>query len=332
MDVLRHVNFGLDSDVVVAFDTSVNITSNQAGIMNKTQEIQETFLPFRNTSNQTSIINSTITCIPPIPSGSSQETYYLYQVYKIKKNLNTSLVVRPLGIWDSINSTKNLKPFWDIENRGDFHQFPIIVGHYDAAADGPMKESEIDIGKTYFVNYFARFLNSSKQFVGYIKLGHRENGEWTDLLDAIQDGNVDISGQGISKTTDRINAMTYSFDILMNSRNIYIEPVESESLRDIFLIPFDSRLILGVAGTGLILSIAMTINNWLHAKFRPQNKESKRREFSESIVWCVGIFTQQGSIWKTRSLTEKNHCNRSFVFDSSYIQFLFGVYYVYFIS
>ncbi|CAH1100428.1 unnamed protein product [Psylliodes chrysocephalus] len=29
MDVLRHVNFGLDSDVVVAFDTSVNITSNQ---------------------------------------------------------------------------------------------------------------------------------------------------------------------------------------------------------------------------------------------------------------------------------------------------------------
>lgn len=41
MDVLRHVNFGLDSDVVVAFDTSVNITSNQ--VIKKLYDLNESY-------------------------------------------------------------------------------------------------------------------------------------------------------------------------------------------------------------------------------------------------------------------------------------------------
>ncbi|CAG9865505.1 unnamed protein product [Phyllotreta striolata] len=290
MNELRYGNFGIDSDIAIddLNSTQYEITTNK----------EDSILPFRYNFNKTAT-NSTITCVN-LPSNETQETRYLYQIYNIRRNYNTSLVVRFLGDWNPVNSTKNLKLFWPIEDRDNFHQYPLVVGIHGTPSDGPMKEQEVDTTQIYYADYIFQFLNSSKSYVGFVKLGNRENNEWTDLLHALVDEVVDISGQGISKTTGKINDMAFSFDILKNSRHIYVTPQESEKLRNIFTTPFDSRLILCVVGTGFILSLGMTVNNWVRHKLG-----GRRREFSESIVWCVGIFTQQGSIWKTRSLTEK---------------------------
>ncbi|XP_072401194.1 glutamate receptor ionotropic, delta-1-like [Diabrotica undecimpunctata] len=309
MNKLRHASFDLEADIVIAADPVYSVPLTLNTLDNTTQwnisfSQTEDFLPFQYMGNQT--LNLTQTCFEKDNSSSSnQESYLLYQIYKIKRNMNTSLVAHKLGIWDPVNITRNLKPFVDSDSRQDFYKFPLIFGVVNTAAEGTLKESDIAPKRKHFANYIADFYNTSKIFVGFIKIGHRENGEWTDFLSSIKSEDIDLSAEGVSRTLERTNDFTFSYTIIRNTRNIYIEPAESQKMRDIFLVPFDYRLILCVVGTGLILATVITLNNIVDSRFCSKDIQNRTKSFSESVVWCIGVFSQQGSIWKTRTNPEK---------------------------
>lgn len=77
-------------------------------------------------------------------------------------------------------------------------------------------------------------------------------------------------------------------------RNIYIKHQQSTELRDIFLIPFGSKLILCVIVTGMIFCIMTAITNKVANRITErQNNDT----LGEATVWCIAIFTMQGSTW-----------------------------------
>lgn len=77
-------------------------------------------------------------------------------------------------------------------------------------------------------------------------------------------------------------------------RSIYIEPEESDELRDIFLVPFSSRLIQCVVGICGILAIVMAIYKKIVKKFEMVEPKNKDTGLLDSFVWSVGILSQQG--------------------------------------
>ena len=54
--------------------------------------------------------------------------FSLLQLYKIRSNSNSSLIVIPLGSWNAMNGTSNLVSPNGIEQRNDFRGLPLIVG------------------------------------------------------------------------------------------------------------------------------------------------------------------------------------------------------------
>lgn len=54
--------------------------------------------------------------------------FSLLQLYKIRSNSNSSLIVIPLGSWNAMNGTSNLVSPNGIEQRNDFRGLPLFVG------------------------------------------------------------------------------------------------------------------------------------------------------------------------------------------------------------
>lgn len=59
--------------------------------------------------------------------------FSLLQLYKIRSNSNSSLIVIPLGSWNAINGTSNLVSPNGIEQRKDFRGLPLFVGVKNAS-------------------------------------------------------------------------------------------------------------------------------------------------------------------------------------------------------
>ena len=59
--------------------------------------------------------------------------FSLLQVYKIRSNSNSSLIVIPLGSWNAKNGTSNLVSPNGIEQRNDFRGLPLFVGVKNAS-------------------------------------------------------------------------------------------------------------------------------------------------------------------------------------------------------
>lgn len=74
------------------------------------------------------------------------------------------------------------------------------------------------------------------------------------------------------------------------SRNIYVKPKESNEIRDIFLAPFGTRLLLSVFVTFLILATMAFVINLL------TNNAQERFGISDSVMWCIAISTMQGFV------------------------------------
>ncbi|XP_074034073.1 glutamate receptor U1 [Leptinotarsa decemlineata] len=228
----------------------------------------------------------------------------LLQVYKIRKSNNSSLVVCPLGIWGSNTGTKNLNLFMDIEKRGNFHdKYPLIFGNKDLnkvlGQEDPSEDDEESDEMNEFTTYFTTFLNARKTVLHFPRFGKKdETGEWTDLLGAIVKGEIDISSECMSKNLERFNDMSFTHDVLTTTKNIYIQPEESSEFRDIFLVPFDNRLIIAVLSTGLIFSLIMTLSNKISSIMKTDEIHAQNKGVLDSIVWCIGIFSQQGTLWK----------------------------------
>lgn len=59
--------------------------------------------------------------------------FSLHQLYKIRSNSNSSLIVIPLGSWTAMNGTSHLVSPNGIEQRNDFRGLPLFVGVKNAS-------------------------------------------------------------------------------------------------------------------------------------------------------------------------------------------------------
>nr|UTN00876.1 gustatory receptor [Semanotus bifasciatus] len=317
LDHVRFANFSLDVDAVIAADTLWTATGSYSQISNYNcinnistagDKISKTntFTPFLKNGNLTHSLSNFC------HNGSMilEDSYCMLQIYKIRRICNSSLIVYPLGFWQLSIGTEYMKPFLKIEERGNFYQFPIVFGYKDSSQRNVNENiEEFDGGNDdnmrEFISYFSLILNSSKSTVTYPKIGIKNNGEWTDLIGAIIKEEVDLGVDTISRTLEKCSDMAFTYNIMKFVRNIYIQPQESNDLRDIFLAPFDSRLIFCVGGVIFILAIVMSIFSRIVAKCKNMRTENQGNGFLDSFVWCIGIISQQGSIWTPGSCSEQ---------------------------
>lgn len=78
-------------------------------------------------------------------------------------------------------------------------------------------------------------------------------------------------------------------------RNIYFKPKESNEIRDIFLAPFGTRLLLSVFVTFLILAAMAFVINLVTSKII-RNSAQESFGISDSVMWCIAVLTMQGFV------------------------------------
>nr|CAI5866441.1 unnamed protein product [Callosobruchus analis] len=230
--------------------------------------------------------------------------FCLLQIYKIRKDLNSSFVIHSMGDWDVIKSVFVTKSLTSIEQRTNFHGFPLTIGHRNvstrqADTDTPfLAYDTFDENLLEFYTYITGFLNSSESEVLFAKVGTKTTeGEWTDLLGALAKGDIDVALECFLKMPDSFSDLGFTQDVLKSCKNIYVQPEASNAFRNIYLEPFDKQLILCVLGTGIVLSIGLTITHRASIKYQRQER-CTHFGIIGSLVWCAGVFCQQGSIWK----------------------------------
>lgn len=87
-------------------------------------------------------------------------------------------------------------------------------------------------------------------------------------------------------------------------RNIYYHPLETGTMRDIFLQPFNDQLLGCVAAMYFILLFAMTTIIYA-AKMVLHDMEEKHVGIGEATLWCLSIMCMQGysfscSYWRNK--------------------------------
>ena len=65
-------------------------------------------------------------------------------------------------------------------------------------------------------------------------------------------------------------------------------------MRNIFLEPFNYRLLLCVAGTFIIIVAAMEVINYV-VKAILHNENERDAELGEATLWCLSIMCMQGT-------------------------------------
>ncbi|XP_023310326.1 glutamate receptor U1-like [Anoplophora glabripennis] len=325
LDTLHLADFGLDADVIIAVgtmwarpsadrqilgnvNTDLNKTKSEDNdncIKEQSEERAFLFTPFINNNSQSYEMKNFCSGNTTYPSS-----YCMLQIYKIRKSYNNSLVVCFLGLWTLKNGTANLKPFLHTEKRNNLYKFPLIIGEKNSsdalASENVIEDDSDDADMQEFVKYFSAILNASERIITYSKLGNKNaDGVWSDLFGATINEEIDIALDSIIKTPERYRDMAFSHNIMESRRSIYIEPKQSNELRDIFLIPFSSKLILCVVGTCAILAVVMTTYKKIMKAFKTTEIKNKDTGLLDSFVWSIGIVTQQGSIWKPGSSAEQ---------------------------
>ncbi|XP_076272967.1 glutamate receptor ionotropic, delta-2-like isoform X1 [Rhynchophorus ferrugineus] len=215
------------------------------------------------------------------------------------------------GSWDRDTGANALRPFQIIEKRDNFHRFPLILGkktftQETTVADENLIEDDNDEqNMDKFSDFITTYLNAREKTMVYPTLGLKApDGKWNGLLGGVVEQKVDLGLDMVIKVPERYNDMSFSFDIMQSIRNIYVKPEESHTARDIFLIPFGTKMLLLVLLTGVICFVAMSLNLLLVGGDGSEPR-SYLAAFSESSFWVLGVFCMQGSMIETRSVSGK---------------------------
>ncbi|VEN33651.1 unnamed protein product [Callosobruchus maculatus] len=132
----------------------------------------------------------------------------------------------------------------------------------------------------------------------FAKVGSKNTeGDWTDLLGALVEGEIDVAFECFLKMPYYSSNLGFTQDILKSCKNIYVQPEASNAFRNIYLEPFDERLIMCVVMTGIALSVGLAITHRAASKYQRREKYPPYGIIG-SLIWCVGVFCQQGSIWE----------------------------------
>ncbi|XP_024875132.1 glutamate receptor ionotropic, delta-2-like [Temnothorax curvispinosus] len=322
--VLRDLNIGIDSDVVVATSPLPNDTvawiyaqKYRDKICRSLRRYGDRF-EFTGPSERRNVENAT-TNLSHATEENRTVSFYLMHTYKLRHSDNTSLIVRYLGFWNPESHT--LKLPINVKLRSDFNGLPIVFGVLNGTSDGQtdVTESEAtpnDIAPLLdFATIVTNSVNASIELVTHEKLGTLTNKVWSHLLGDVVAGTVDIGlGYITSNDEERWTEMTFSHPLIRYMRNIYYHPLETGTMRDIFLQPFDNRLLGCVAATYLIMLIAMATVIYA-AKTLLHDEDEKHVGIGESALWCLSIMCMQGSPWTPRSPSGKTLLLFSLIFS-----------------
>nr|CAH7750446.1 unnamed protein product [Callosobruchus chinensis] len=311
---LRATNISIDADIVLAIDLATEKTTKDTGGHNedsnttvvtnleKSEAVTKPVLPYFDGNDEEFDIMS----LCDHKKNQMKETagFCLLQLYKIRMELNNSFVINGMGNWDDIKPVCVTKSLTSIEQRTNFHRFPLIIGHRNASTKEIVSETPFLAYDTFdenlleFFTYITGFLNSSESEVLFAKVGSKSTeGVWTDLLGALIRGEIDVALECFLKMPHSVSDIPLTQDVMKSCKNIYVQPEPSNAFRNIYLEPFDERLILCVVGTGIALSVGLTIAHRAALKYQ---RQERRRPFGiiGSLIWCAGVFCQQGSIWE----------------------------------
>ncbi|XP_050457023.1 uncharacterized protein LOC126854396 [Cataglyphis hispanica] len=310
--VLRDLNIGIDSDVVVATSPLLNDNVSWKYAQKYRDKICQSFQHYGNRSEFTgppkrrNIENATINLSYATLENRSV-SFYLMHTYKIRHSDNTSLIVRYLGFWNPDSHT--LKPPMSVKLRSDFRGLPIIFGVLNGTSDGQTDIADVEAANDItpfldFATIVTNSVNASIELIPHEKLGTLTNKVWSHLLGDVVAGTVDIGlGYITSNDEERWTEMTFSHPLIRYMRNIYYRPLETGTMRDIFLQPFDNRLLSCVAGTYFIMLIAMA--TVIYVTKTILHKEQRCTGIGESALWCLSIMCMQGSPWSPRTPSGK---------------------------
>ncbi|CAH1957812.1 unnamed protein product [Acanthoscelides obtectus] len=317
VNVLKASNISINADIVAAIDLSTPPSVKDPCNYNDKST-------FNDITNFAELDNTTKYVLPYFDGDDehfdilslcdlkqhNNEGFCLLQIYKIRMNSNNSFVLHRMGNWCYIRSAYVTKKLLSIEQRANLHRFPLIIGHRNASSEKRTTETPFlaydlfDKNLLEFYTYFTGFLNSSESELFFAKVGSKNTeGEWTDLLGALSKGDIDLALECFIKIPAGFNAIGFTLDIMKSCKNIYLQPEASNKFRNIYLEPFDERLILCVFGTGLALSICLAITHRVAMKFKGQ--ESYPYGIISSLTWCIGVICQQGSIWRPKLYSDQ---------------------------
>ncbi|XP_076272969.1 glutamate receptor ionotropic, delta-1-like isoform X2 [Rhynchophorus ferrugineus] len=315
-DTLAVSTLSVDADVVVALKMGNDLDQTElpmcnihsTGTKSGPHGVAPTLLPFKH--RNPNVTNNFVD--EYCETAESSGVFYCFvQIYKIRKLYNDSLVLRFLGSWDRDTGANALRPFQIIEKRDNFHRFPLILGkktftQETTVADENLIEDDNDEqNMDKFSDFITTYLNAREKTMVYPTLGLKApDGKWNGLLGGVVEQKVDLGLDMVIKVPERYNDMSFSFDIMQSIRNIYVKPEESHTARDIFLIPFGTKMLLLVLLTGVICFVAMSLNLLLVGGDGSEPR-SYLAAFSESSFWVLGVFCMQGSMIETRSVSGK---------------------------
>ncbi|XP_017758602.1 PREDICTED: uncharacterized protein LOC108549632 isoform X1 [Eufriesea mexicana] len=308
--VLRHLNIGIDSDVIVATpSSSYEVIQELSGIYwNRTclslQRYGNRF-DFREPSIKRFDENASVNLNYAVPENRTVLFHFVH-VYKIRYSDNTSLVTNFLGSWNP--DSWSLQSPINVKLRKDFRGQSIIFGVLNGTIDGQMdttEEEANDIAPLLnFASFVANSVNASIEIVPHEKLGTLNNKVWNNLLGDVVTGEVDIGLGYITVNEERQAEMSFSHPLIRYMRNIYYHPLETGTMRDIFRQPFNTCLLGCVASTYLAILIAMGLIIYA-TKTVLHNEEAKRVGIGEAALWCISIMCMQGSPWTPRNPSGK---------------------------
>ncbi|XP_017888686.1 uncharacterized protein LOC108630130 isoform X2 [Ceratina calcarata] len=318
--VLRHLNIGIDSDVVVATPASSyeSIQNSTRTYWNRTCSFLRRYgeqYVFREPPLKRSDENASINLNYTVPENSTAMVYHFVHVYKIRYTDNTSLVTDFLGSWSP--DCWSLRNPVSVKLRSDFKGLPIVFGVLNGTIDGQMdvtEEKANDIGPLLdFANFVTNSVNASIELVPHEKLGTLNNKVWNNLLGDVVTGAVDIGLGYITVNKERQADMSFCHPLIRYMRNIYYHPLETGTMRDIFRQPFNNYLLGCVASTYLAILIVMGSIIYA-ARTVLHHTEEERVGIGQVVVWCISIMCMQGSAWTPRNPSGKTVLLFSLIF------------------
>ncbi|XP_057337583.1 glutamate receptor 1-like [Microplitis mediator] len=310
---LRNLTIGINTEVIVA--TSYYSNYNQSDptkfYINKTCHSLHNYVK-KYKYNDVEInedINENVTKnLHYSQRENTSVCFYIVHIYKIRITDNSSLIVDPLGSWNP--GELMLKLPVDVVLRNNFNRLPLIVGILNGTNEDQDEEnSSYDEQTTEdrplndFINFLTSNLNASLETVLHEKVGTITNKVWSNLLGDVYNGYVDIGLGYITVNDERRRDMCFSHPLIRYTRNIYIRPPESGFMRDIFLQPFNNRLLLCVAFVHIVIILTISLINYITRNvFRYSGRKTT---FGEATLWCTGIMCMQGTPWRPKTLSGK---------------------------
>ncbi|KAJ8667355.1 hypothetical protein QAD02_009017 [Eretmocerus hayati] len=308
-DAMREWPIGIDSDITIAmsFLSSEVILSVLHQFSNNTCEELRNYghsYDYARLSRSQSVSPPEMTFVQDTDDASKTiMVFYMVSVYKIRVDGNASLEKENWNTWspsrgfvNEMNLPRRRSNLWHhsmnfgLQNSSSYYR-------KDSESNNPHDNEHISIVEslTELINLFEICLNVSANITNYVYYEIAQIAKDNDeLVHGITSGDIDIGASFLDVDLNRNKLLDFSFPILHFTRSIYFQPPETSN--NIFLLPFDRKLFLSVAGTLILIVAVMELINFVTV-FIHWKEDKEHFGLGEALIWCFSIMCMQGSPW-----------------------------------